>query len=568
MRLGIEGLPESMGRLMPGAVYAFDLAVSASRLSVMVGLLRANVGAAAKSVLITALPPEDVIARLRAIQAHDVLERLRSGTVLILAAQTEVSKNIFRYGAEHFTEELGAMGVEPGSLLLIDCADSIFTTPDPGLCARQMAAYRRWCKRNDITAMLFFLLRPSRSYPESYRGIADRLSGLARVAIDGREQVLFVDYWSTEAGITAGACFGLHSDSAGNLRLAGPNSLQPGSPQAVSLPPTMARQELPAAADDALVLHNCAEVSEQADCGALTCEYYRSFAALAERARAARCATVLLAYDRDMPLQQIAERVFLLRRLVRPELRIVIQEAAGSLRYSGTALLLKLGANLVVGRIASRARLAMQLRSLRGQIWRGGDVAFEAALASAQPTELAGCVPLRQFADAVEYLLEQAAALAIPCQLLVLRDLRRERIVELLNSPHRARPGDLIAGTHDSVMLFLFACDSDESPEVARRLLAGPIDPGNIHRYGRDADIRRLLDEHLQSAPPPAHSIGAERTVRLGGRRRSVQPLSQPQTVATPARDKSVAAASPLETTPSDDNSRRQLAGDRTARSS
>jgi hypothetical protein len=505
MQLGVPGLPDRAERLGSGDLYAVDLEAASVRLTLTVQLLRNNLSQA-PAIFLSNLPAASIIARFASVGAFDLLEKIKQGELILLTRVGDLSQQFFRHGAEKLAEELGRSGARPGSLLVVDRADDIFSIHDPNLAALQASRYRAWFQENGVTAVMLFLLRPELTYLASYRAITDYFSGSARIHAWGHELFFSSDYWNGAAGLTMGESFKLTVDSAGTLRAAGPESApaaESGRPAPAGLARLPERHHTRAASLEAdMVLHNCAElVDGLGDPSLAEWEYHHAFISLAERAQRARAATVLLSYAPDMELHQIAEQVFLLRRMLVPGVRIVVKESGRALRYSGTALLLKLGANFVLGDGMSRTRLVMALESLRGHTWQNGGLKFEVAVASAEPVGTSGVVPLSAFHAGVEASLAHGETLGVPCQLVVVPGLNRQQIFALLGAIRLARATDLISATEGALLLFLFGCDEEERTAVLKRILACPeAEPAGCYGYSAAADIRAALNAQFPVA--------------------------------------------------------------------
>lgn len=513
MQFGVPGLPGRVDRLQPGDLYAVDLEVVSPRHALAVQLLRAN-PSAAPAFFVSNLPAEAVIARFASTGASDLLQRIKNGSLVLLTTKSVASQQFFRHGIDALTAELEELGVRQDSLLVVDKADDMFSVHDPVLAALQASSYRSWLRKKGVTAVMLFLLRPQVVYLASYRAMTDYFSGSARIHAHGRELFLTTDHWLGAAGLTAGESFKLTADTVGLMRAAAPGSdasfVENGECGPVALPWLPDRpQAAHGALDPDLVLHNCVDLADGVGDTALAhWEYLGSFFALAERAQQVRAGTVLLSYSTELTLRELAEQVFLLRRMLVPGVRIVVKEAGRALRYSGTALLLKLGANFVLGEGMSRSRLVMTLRSLRGHTWQMTELKFEVAVASAEPVGAAGAVPLGAFHDGVETSLLHAETLGVPCQLMVVPGVDRQEISSLLGALRLARSTDLVSATEEALLLFLFGCDTEERTAVLKRVLDRPEAEPECYGYCAATDIRAALktqfpvsDALLESRP-------------------------------------------------------------------
>jgi cellulose biosynthesis protein BcsE len=193
--------------------------------------------------------------------------------------------------------------------------------------------------------------------------------------------------------------------------------------------------------------------------------------------RSQRMATIILCYQNDTNLRQMAEAAHTLRLSLGRNAKIIAQEKGASLRYQNEALLLRLGVNLVVHRDVPSSRLPLLLESLKGQSFsRDVDINFEAALASVTPTRLRGYLTPIRFVREAEVLLDRASTLSIPFALIVGRPADSRTMTEMLSLIKLSRPGDLITADATYCYLFLNACQQSVMLATMERLVGTSID--------------------------------------------------------------------------------------------
>ncbi len=198
--------------LKAGAVYALGVETAAARLPLLLLPLQAALWAGRPCVLITRLDPQeapfaDVLAQARRMVAASGggAERLQ-----VFTAIGDYEVNLFLHGAERYLQELEQFEIAPGSLLLIDEADDLYTPHDHGALVQQARAYQSWCKRGGHT-MVQLHLRTGVHRPllEGNQAAAQYLSGMARVTSHADGLAMVIDFWETAAGLRTGSVVAL-----------------------------------------------------------------------------------------------------------------------------------------------------------------------------------------------------------------------------------------------------------------------------------------------------------------------------------------------------------------------
>jgi tetratricopeptide (TPR) repeat protein len=204
----LDSLPFQGAGLRCGAVYAIGIETAAARMPLLSASLQAALRADRPCVLITRLSPEE--EPLAAVLAHtrqmvganrgDDTNRLQ-----VFSAVGDYTVNLFLYGVDRYLQELDQFEVAPGSLLLIDEADDLYTPHDHGALIQQARAYQAWCKRNQHT-MLQLHLRTSAQHPmmEGNQAAAQYLSGIARAISHPEGLRIAIDFWESTACLRTG----------------------------------------------------------------------------------------------------------------------------------------------------------------------------------------------------------------------------------------------------------------------------------------------------------------------------------------------------------------------------
>ncbi len=202
-------LPFQGAGLKAGAVYALGVETAAARLPLLLAPLQAALRAGRPCVLITRLNPEqpplaEVLAHARRMHEPD---RADGGADLlqVFAAVGDYDVNLLLHGAERYLQELDEFEIAPGSMLLIDEADDLYTPHDHGALVQQARAYSEWCERHQHT-MVQLHLRASAHRPlmGGNQAAIHYLSGVARVTSQPDGLRMAIDFWDSPAGMRTG----------------------------------------------------------------------------------------------------------------------------------------------------------------------------------------------------------------------------------------------------------------------------------------------------------------------------------------------------------------------------
>jgi hypothetical protein len=518
MRLGIIGLPQHLDRLRRGELYTCSFDTGAARLGLTLTLLRANRGAGVSAALVSGQAPRETIARLRALGADDLVSDIRSGALALFCPSSELAGHVLRGGGEQLGRALNAAGVEQNAIVVFESADALFPANDPAFAASQAAAFRSWCQRHGITAFFMFLS----SAQESVRAVGAAGGGLATVCTTSDGSELGFDCWAGADAFTADGGFHL--------------SVYPGE----HVPTARARDGLrrtPAdEAEQPLVLHNGVDLPRGFDYG-LHWQFHGRLADLCEHAQREPAATVLLTQEEDLPA--FAEQIFLIRRVLHSGAHVIARQGRRRCRLSGIALLHEVGASRVVAASESPARLAVGLKTLRAQRWRGGKGPFSETVASALPEVAGGRVQPSVFCERAARLLGHSSHLGVPCLLVRVVGDAVHRLLEQADGV--VRRSDLSTLSGSTLWLFFYACEAEQEATVVERVLCAHESSHFERRCYRAAGAIEAALEELRSAcaergkHPDLRvlTVEASTDAAVGAERRSVPVAAGPAKPAT-----------------------------------
>ncbi|WP_194723921.1 BcsE family c-di-GMP-binding protein [Noviherbaspirillum malthae] len=469
-RLGIDGLPNLTSAMLPGGAYALVAGTPPARFPVLVASLADAVDAGLHCTLIVPSHPELLVERIASYGLLDLHALLQSGQVAVFEMQEEFAKNMFRFGADGFVQELEFLGVPQHSYVIVDQADDLLALHDVSLALAQVDVLRRWLEQRKTTA-LFAFSRAGAAQAPTINALMDSLQGLARLQVDKQGLDLTFDYWHSPDGTVAARTFHLLPNSVGlysaSTRPALAAIAAGGRVEDAAPLPDDDRTFFYMDPDLGSLAHQCPGIWQRVD----------TLVGMMHATRGRTGATIILAFYRDTRLRYLAEAVHTLRLSLGRYVRIVVQEKDASLRYQNEALLLRLGVNLVVHRDVAPSRLPLLLESLRGQVFsRDVNIDFEAALASVLPTHLRGYLAPERFISEVGVVLDRAENLNIPCALIVGSPTSSRKVVDIIKTSAVSRSGDLITADTTQCFLFLNACPQPALLSTLQRILGAPLE--------------------------------------------------------------------------------------------
>ena len=170
--------------------------------------------------------------------------------------------------------------------------------------------------------------------------------------------------------------------------------------------------------------------------------------------------TVLLPYARSTDLRQLAALVHTLKLALPDGAKLIVVESDAALRYGQEALLLRLGASLVVHRGAPEARIPLMLGAVQAQQAQAADpgIGFETAMASVSASAESGRVPVATLVREAQASVQRASLLGVPNALLVGRPKPALTCNDALARLHLPRSGDLLSTDGIDCLVFLSSC--------------------------------------------------------------------------------------------------------------
>jgi len=471
VELGIHGLDNLTNNMIGGGLYILIAETPSARFPI----LASSIGTALKDNLsCTVIVPSNPASFIQRIESFDnsiTPDLITNNRLQLFVMQDEFSKTVFRYGAEGFVKELEHFEIPVASYLVIDQADELLSLHDMSLALDQVDVLGKWLDQRQITALLIFS-RVTEAHSSTLNALMDNLTGIVRLGGDRDGLELTFDYWQSPDGTVAAKNYHLITLESGvyeaTTKSVAPEQLAgDGSVEAVSEAEDAEQHFFYMDPDLNSVAKQMPGVWERVD----------TLVGMMHATRATHSGTTILRFQPDTNLRQLSETVHTLRLSLGHRAHIVVQEKGASLRYQNEALLLRLGANLVVHKDVPTSRLPLLLESLRGQIFsRDVNINFEAALASVTPSRLRGYLLPARFVREVNVILERAETLNVPYALVIGKPAPSTTMVDILMHIKLSRSGDLITADSNYCYLFLNACPQTVLLATLERVLGGSLD--------------------------------------------------------------------------------------------
>lgn len=471
VRIGITGLPQLTSHLVQGGLYVLVAETASARFPLLASSLESSLNDGRQCCVVIPGNPESFISRLETFGDMKAKSLSLSNRFALYVMQAEFSKKMFRFGAERFTAEMVQLGVTDGCYLLVDQADDLISLHDASLAIEQVDVLCRWLVEHNITALLAFT-RVTAAHSAAINALMDYLTGIVRLGGDEEGLRLNFEYWQSPDGTIASRVFQLvtldNNYYDATARVVAPEqvveSVAPGS---VSLPTDTAPSYY-------CMDHELAGLNSELPG---TWQVVDTLVGMLHATSNNRRAIAILNYDHNTSLRQLAEAVHALRINLGQFAQIIVREKAISLRYQNEALLLRLGANLVVHRDVPLGRMPLLLGAVIGQIFsRDVNINFEDAMASVSPSSLKGYQVPRRFVREVELLQARAEVLNTPCALIICTPVQDIDMLAVLSAIRYFRSGDLVTADNEVCYIFLNACQHSVIMPTLERLIGCSVE--------------------------------------------------------------------------------------------
>jgi cellulose biosynthesis protein BcsE len=473
VRLGIHGLPNLTNCMNPGGLYAMIAETPPARFPILATSLTSAIADGIPCSVVVPAHPEQFVERIRSFGQLDMNALLTAGHLNVFEMQAEFPKKMFRFGADSFVRELEQLfDVPNNSFMLFDQADELLALHDITLALDQIDILRKWFEDHNITALLVFS-RANAAHIATINALMDSLTGMSRLGSDKNGLELVFDYWQSPEGTIAGRGYPLVRLESGIYEA----TSRPVAEEGQVMVRADGEAEAPLPEEDPHYFYMDPDLGNLAQQLPGIWQRVDTVVGMMHATQGIRTATVILSFQRDTRIRQLAEAVHTLRLTLGKHARIIVQEKNASLRYQNEALLLRLGVSLVVHRDVAPSRLPLLIESLRGQVFsRDVNINFEAALASVLPTRLRGYLLPARFTKEVEVVLDRAETLSIPYALVIGRAKDPSQIGQVIGASNMSRAGDLISSDGERYLIFLNACPQAVLLQTLKRILGRPAE--------------------------------------------------------------------------------------------
>ena len=508
VELGIRGLDNLTNNMIGGGLYILIAETPSARFPVLASSIGMALNVGLPCTVIVPSNPESFIQRIESFDKSITPDLITSNRLQLFVMQDEFSKTVFRYGAEGFVKELEHFEVPDNSYLVFDQADELLSLHDLSLSLDQVDVLGKWLGQRQITALLVFS-RVTDAHSSTLNALMDNLTGIVRLGGNRDGLELTFDYWQSPDGTVAAKNYRLITLESGLYEASNKSAV----PEQATGDSGMA---VAAETDDAEphFFYMDPDLNSVAKQMPGVWERVDTLVGMMHATRLTHSGTAILRFQPDTNLRQLSETVHTLRLTLGHRAHIVVQEKGASLRYQNEALLLRLGANLVVHKDVPTSRLPLLLESLRGQIFsRDVNINFEAALASVTPSRLRGYLLPVRFVREVNVILERAETLNVPYALVIGKPAPSTSMVDILMHIKLSRSGDLITADQDYCYLFLNACPQTVLLATLERVLGGSLDASLeaprflVQRVEVEAELAALTHAAERSDLPDYSSL-------------------------------------------------------------
>lgn len=379
-------------------------------------------------------------------------------SLLLLQLLPDTQKNLQRTGCERLLLELEDAGVLPGSLLIVEAADDFFSWCNAAQLKDQLRHYRRWLKSWRVCGL--FLSTPTAGkLSNDIVRMRESFSGVAEFRRDLGGYRWLVQYWFSSLGALEASQYGVRLSDGGATLAVVDEEPDGGSDDVASLVYYTAGS----LAEDEAVADNW-----------LCCQDYEDVVAVGTRLARA---TVVLDYRQLSSFPLLAQAVHRLRYLAGRQVRIIIRERGGQLRYSQELLLNRLGANQIVYLEFGISRLLRAVEAMAGQRFTGFiEADFDQALAAAMPSEECGYLPAGRFCEVVKSSLQKTEAIDMHHALVRLDILPAVAHVDVLLNCQPRRANDVVTADGSHLYVFLYACREADVESALGRIIIEPLE--------------------------------------------------------------------------------------------
>jgi cellulose biosynthesis protein BcsE len=462
--LGIEDLPDRIGRLAVGAMYAIACEDPSIRQRLIAAALYHTLLSGRPAVLISAAGAQQFLRRADQ-DGFDLSGFIQKRQLQLLRHPPHADTHLQQVGARQFIDELDRAELHPGSLILFDEADPLYLLSDPRHAAAAIQIYSSWSDACGHTVLGVFNL--SSQAPRQFvtlMALAEHWAGFALIANINQRVLLDLRHWRAQAGDNPRQCFELNADLTGRL------SAQSLHADPLDVGNSAADQQL-----ERCVIAVRGSFGPEIQAARTEWHWIDAAENAADKAREFAIATVVLQFADSGEFERLCQAVVALRQLGNCALRIVVRERAARLRMPMAMTLFRMGVSLIIPAGSSDSNARLQIEALQGsrliRVFDSNVARVQQELKRVLNSDPHNTI---EFRAAVEQVLAQSESYQIEHALVRLysKSGQQARAIELLSRQGR----DLLMAVDGAqIWLFLFACERSEVRGTLERLFANSL---------------------------------------------------------------------------------------------
>ena len=470
--LGIGGLPVRLSRLARGMVYGLAIEQQSLRLTLIGNALSRALSIGGTAAVLTPQEPMTFLRKL-ALNGVGLDPFLKAGSLKVqgLRAQGAGGQG---GAARRLSQSLQALDLQRRSLVVVDHADERFNLGDTATARGIAQSLQDWAEQHEHTLILTFAGRAE--VAQTLIQVGEAFAGFANSREHGAETVLDIHHWFGAMGAVQRGSYILAIDDRGALR---------GRP-ALEQDNIDPEQEIQLATPVA--------IADFARDGA-GWERAESLLDAVDKARRMVGGTVILHFDPETSLRELAQAIAVLRAQPRPQLRIIVRECGARLRMPQVAALMRLGMNMIIPQEVAGLSAQAMAESLRGTLSsRHYDGDVDRLMTSVDIDLPSRVVGVGDFRRQVADLLLRAQELEVPVCLVRFSAVSPQAMRAVLGALSRGR--NCLFTQHDGGgWMLLYGCLPERAAGVLARLLGARYESllEDFQLVGEQGEIQRVL---------------------------------------------------------------------------
>lgn len=448
--LGVTGIPPRFSQLAHGMIYGLAVPQQGLRLTLIGHTVRRALMSGSHCAVLTNQEPTQFLRKI-ALSGVSLGPYAKAGLLQVHSQAVGSALGGLVGNRRRLVHDLQALAIPDRSLIVLDGADERLSVSDAGLARSIALALQEWVDAHFHTLIVTFGTSAADALAEpGMTRVAELFAGFASLRHLQGADVLDVSHWFGPLGAMAHASFTLDINEQGE----------------VGARPTFPRNSVDPAQEVKLATRRAVMDFRADDEG---WEVADSLLDAVNKGRKMIGGTVLLHFDPQTSLRDLAQAIAVLRGVPRPQLRIVVRECGARLRVPQVAVLLRVGMNLIIPQGVDGAAALAMAESLRGTLSsRITEADVDRLLADVDtPARMLG---ITEFRASVIDSLQQAQELEVPVCLIRFSVVSQHAMRAVTAALGRAR-NCLFAEHGGCVWVLLYGCLPERAAGVLARLL-------------------------------------------------------------------------------------------------